>query len=69
MIEVQGGRGEVPLGLDGSKLPERWSTQRKMELVLRLLRSESLKDLSWENQVPAHVALACQAEIILVSSR
>ncbi len=35
-------------------LPERWSAQRKMELVLRLLRGESLDLVSRESQVPAH---------------
>jgi hypothetical protein len=35
-------------------LPERWSAQRKMELVLRLLRGEPLDAVSRESQVPAH---------------
>ena len=35
-------------------LPERWSAQRKMELVLRLLRGDSLDAVSRESQVPAH---------------
>lgn len=35
-------------------LPERWSAQRKMELVLRLLHGESLDGVSRESQVPAH---------------
>jgi transposase len=34
-------------------LPERWSTQRKAELVLRLLRGEALDAVSRESQVPA----------------
>jgi len=34
-------------------LPERWRAQRKTELVLRLLRSEALEDLSRANQVPS----------------
>jgi hypothetical protein len=34
--------------------PERWSAQRKMELVLRLLRGEPLDAVSRESQVPAH---------------
>ena len=34
-------------------LPERWSAQRKMEVVLRLLRGEDLGELSREVQVPA----------------
>ena len=36
------------------ELPERWSVQRKTELVLRLVRGESLDAVSRENQVPAH---------------
>jgi hypothetical protein len=38
----------------GDELPERWSAQRKMELVLRLLRGEALDAVSRESQVPAH---------------
>lgn len=36
------------------ELPERWSVQRKQEIVLRLLRGESLDQVSRETQVPAH---------------
>jgi transposase-like protein len=32
----------------------RWSAGTKMEAVLRLLRGESLEELSWELQVEAH---------------
>ncbi len=39
---------------NGAELPERWSVQRKSELVLRLLRGEALDAVSRENQVPAH---------------
>jgi len=42
----------VPIPAD--ELPERWSVQRKTELVLRLLRGEALDAVSRENQVPAH---------------
>jgi hypothetical protein len=35
-------------------LPERWSAQRKTELVLRLLRGEPLDAVSRKSQVPAH---------------
>ena len=35
-------------------LPERWSVQRKTELVVRLLRGEGLDGVSRESQVPAH---------------
>src|SRR5215467_8884322 len=37
-----------------AELPERWSVQRKSELVLRLLRGETLDAVSRESQVPAH---------------
>lgn len=37
-----------------SGLAERWSAQRKMELVLRLLRSKPLEEVSRAGQVPAH---------------
>jgi|SRR5262252_6423611 len=36
------------------EVPERWSAQRKSELVLRLLRGELVDTVSRENQVPAH---------------
>ena len=36
------------------ELPERWSAQRKTELVLRLLRGEPLDAVSRESQIPAH---------------
>ena len=42
------------LPAEGPELPERWSVQRKMELVLRLLRGEALDAVSRESQVPAH---------------
>jgi hypothetical protein len=35
------------------ELPERWSAQRKMEVVLRLLRGEDLGEVSREVRVPA----------------
>ena len=37
-----------------AELPERWSVQRKSELVLRLLRGDPLDAVSRESQVPAH---------------
>jgi hypothetical protein len=39
---------------EAGELPERWSVQRKTELVLRLLRGEGLDAVSRESQVPAH---------------
>jgi hypothetical protein len=35
------------------ELPERWSAQAKMEVVLRLLKGEDLGEVSREVQVPA----------------
>ena len=46
--------GEEPAVHEGTELPERWSVQRKMELVLRLLRGEALDAVSRESQIPAH---------------
>ena len=36
---------------DAIELPERWSVQRKMELVLRLRRGEPLDAVSRESQL------------------
>jgi transposase len=41
-------------GAAAEDLPERWSVQRKTELVVRLLRGEDLDAVSRESQVPAH---------------
>ena len=46
--------GEPTLGAPADELPERWSVQRKTELVLRLVRGEALDAVSRESQVPAH---------------
>jgi len=46
--------GSEPPPAEGLDLPERWSIQRKTELVLRLLRGEALDAVSRESQVPAH---------------
>jgi hypothetical protein len=45
---------EEPVASDGGELPERWSMQRKTELVLRLLRGEPFDAVSRDSQVPAH---------------
>jgi hypothetical protein len=45
---------EEPGASAGVELPERWSVQRKMELVLRLLRGEARDAVSRESQIPAH---------------
>ena len=37
-----------------AELPERWSAKAKIEVVLRLLRGESIEAVSREVQVPAH---------------
>jgi transposase len=46
--------GSEPPAPEAIELPERWSVQRKSELVLRLLRGEALNAVSRESQVPAH---------------
>src|SRR3990172_5570666 len=46
--------GSEPLPAEVLELPERWSVQRKTELVLRLLRGEALDAASRERQGPAH---------------
>jgi transposase len=46
--------GSEPVPTEAGELPERWSAQRKTELVLRLLRGEALDAVSRESQVPAH---------------
>jgi transposase len=46
--------GSEPPPREGPDLPERWSVQRKTELVLRVLRGEALDAVSRESQVPAH---------------
>jgi transposase len=46
--------GSEPPAAEAMELPERWSVQRKAELVLRLLRGEPLDAVSRESQVPAN---------------
>ena len=41
--------------MEDRELPERWSAQRKSEIVVRLLRGEDLGELSREIQVPPPV--------------
>jgi transposase len=36
------------------ELPERWSAQRKMEIVLRLVRGEAIDEVAREIQIPVH---------------
>ncbi len=48
------GGSEPTPGAASEELPERWSVQRKTELVLRVLRGEALDGVSRESQVPAH---------------
>ena len=43
-----------PVASEGPEMPERWSIQRKTELVLRLCRGEALDTVSRESQIPAH---------------
>ena len=46
--------GSDPPAPETPEPPERWSAQRKLELVLRLLRGDALDAVSRESQVPAH---------------
>jgi transposase len=46
--------GSEPAAPEAGELPERWSAQRKTELVLRLLRGDTLDAVSRESQIPAH---------------
>jgi transposase len=43
---------EATEGRGRQEVPERWSAQRKVEVVLRLLRGEDLGEVSREVQVP-----------------
>jgi hypothetical protein len=45
---------DEPVTSEGAALPERWSVQRKTELVLRLLCGEALDAVSRDSQIPAH---------------
>lgn len=45
---------EPTSGSEISAVPERWSAQRKTEVVFRLVRGEPLDSVSRESQVPAH---------------
>lgn len=38
----------------GEDLPERWSAQRKTEVVLRVIRGEAIDEVAREIQVPVH---------------
>ncbi len=44
----------VPKQEREAELPERWSAKAKVDVVLRLLRGESVEAVSREVQVPAH---------------
>jgi transposase-like protein len=37
-----------------AELPERWSAQRKTEIVLRVIRGEAIDEVAREIQVPVH---------------
>ena len=52
--KLTGSRAEAAPPEGPGELPERWSVQRKTELVLRLLRGEALDAVSRASQVPAH---------------
>ena len=52
--KAKSGGSNLASGAPTEELPERWSVQRKTELVLRLVHGESLDAVLRENQVPAH---------------
>lgn len=54
---------------DAPEPPDRWSAQRKTELVLRLLRGESLDSVSRESQVPAHELESWQRAFLEAGAR
>jgi hypothetical protein len=59
-----GEEASTPSGPGGVEdLPERWSAQRKTELVLRLLRGEPLDAVSRESQVPARELTLARAKV------
>ncbi len=51
------------------ELPERWSVQRKQEVVLRLRRGEPLDQVSRATQVPAHELEAWQRRFLEAGQR
>jgi len=60
---------EAALSREAAEPPERWSAQRKTELVLRLLRGESLDSVSRESQVPAHELESWQRAFLEAGAR
>ncbi len=50
--------------MSGKKQPKRWSAKRKQEVVLRLLRGESLDALSRETGQPAAVLSGWRDEFL-----
>ena len=52
--KAQSGNSDAAPAAAADELPERWSVQRKTEVVLRLVRGESMDAVSRESQVPAH---------------
>ena len=54
-MSVEKVSADAPTGAEAPvEIPERWSAQRKTELVLRLLRGEPLDAVSRDSQVPGH---------------
>jgi hypothetical protein len=59
----------IPSPPAAPELPERWSVQRKQEVVLRLLRGEPLDQVSRETQVPAHELESWQRRFLAAGQR
>ncbi len=67
--KLMAARAEEPVVSEGAELPERWSVQRKTELVLRLLRGEALDAVSRDSQIPAHELESCKRAFLESGTR
>lgn len=55
MSDERNGSAGAPAGAEAPpEVQERWSAQRKAELIVRLLRGEPLDAVARDSQVPAH---------------
>jgi hypothetical protein len=51
-------------GTADSRSSNRWSANKKLDVVLRLLRREKLEEVSWELVVEAHRLAACRDQFL-----
>ena len=55
MSDERNGSAGAPGGAEApGEIPERWSAQRKTDVILRLLRGEPVDAVARDTQVPAH---------------